>query len=401
MTPITLTPFRIGPDWISLSMSGPPSILRFEDPTEWIGNRVWINSGKRTAMMGKLFYLLASDGTKLMTVSGEPNKGLGRAPDWMIVQFANETLHTGEFVELYQTLRSMGFLYLGVTQLHIAADGLEDSGGDFNAPLNWENEGIAEYYGKLHWQPRKEGRRKVKGAALGSPSSNKWFRVYDKTRELKTAAARHKSGYIRAAWAASLGFDPVLEQRTVQRFEFRTKGKEIRRYFPEEATRNQRDAEHFIESLYDQNYLSDVFASMATQCYDFRTPAIRARDATKLVHWDFGAVKSGDLRIEPRDPRKYALSDSAMKQTIKGLWRIAYVTNDDMWKSKAEDLAESCGMSRWMQKSMLAWSKELALIVEAARRSGKPGHLDHLRTLRDNYQGNGPEQETDSPEHTE
>lgn len=352
-------------------------------------------------MMGKLFYLLASDGTKLMTVAGEPNKGMGRSPDWMVVQFANETLHTGEFVELYQTLRSMGFLYLGVTQLHIAADGLEDAGGDFCKPLNWENDGVAEYYGKLHWQPRKEGRRKVKGAALGSPASNKWFRVYDKTRELKTAAARHKSGYIRAAWEASLGFDPVLEQRTVQRFEFRTKGKEIRRYFPEEATRNQRDAEHFIESLYDQNYLSDVFASMATQCYDFRTPAIRARDATKLVHWDFGAVKSGELRIETRDPRKYALSDSAMKQTIKGLWRIAYVTNDDLWKSKAEDLAESCGMSKWMQKSMVLWAKELQLIVEAARKSGQVGHLDGLRTLRGISSQNVPEQATDSPEHTE
>lgn len=384
--PITLTPFRIGPDWITLSMSGPPSLLSFTDPTPWVGNRVWVNSGKRTQMMGRLFYLLNADGEKLLTVAGWPNKAMGRAPDWMQVQFANVTLHTGEFVELYDTLRSMGFRYLGVSRLDIAADGIEDAGGDFNAPLQWEMEGAAQYYGRLHWQPRREGRTTVKGAALGAPSSNKWFRVYDKTRELKTAAAKGKAGYIRAAWTAALGFDPMDEGRTVQRFEFRTRGREIRRYFAEESTRDQDKAQQFVASLFDQSYLADVFASMAATCYDFRTPAQRARDARRLVQWDFGAVKSGDLKIAPREPKKMAITDNALKITIKGMWRIAYANADVVWMDKAQEMAAQFALIHWFNGSRPAWEKELRAIMEAAARSGDTARVIQLHKLRpDNF----------------
>lgn len=383
--PMTLAPFRIGPDWLTLSMTGPPSIFNFDRPKEWIGGRVWIDSGKRTSVMGKLFYLMTTGGEKLMTVAGQPNKGMGRAPDWMLVQFANVTLHTGEFIELYDTLRQMGFRYLAVTRLDIAADGLEDAGGNFTAPLNWENDGSAQYYGKLHWQPRKEGRHTVKGAALGSPASNKWFRVYDKTRELKTAAARHKAAHIRAAWTDALGFDPMDEGRTVQRFEFRTKGREIRRYFKEESTTDQDAAADFIGRLNDPTYLSSVFASMAAKCYDFRTPAERARDAVPLVAWDFGAVVgTAPLRIEQREPRKMAITDTALKQTAKGLWRIAYTTADEQWMDKAEQIARTNGLGAWFRKSVPHWERELRGIMAIAMQTGETERLDALYKLRGN-----------------
>lgn len=363
--PVTLAPFRIGPDWLALSMSGPVRLLEYTEPQQWIGSRIWIDGRTNTRVMSKVYYLKDHTGRKLMTVAGKPFSRACGPPDWMLVQFANETLHTGEFVELYQTLRSMGFMYRGVARLDLAADGLEDADGDFNRLVEMEQQGQAQYYGKLHWTPRKEGRTTTKGAALGSPSSNKWFRVYDKSRELKSAQGRHKAAYIRAAWSAALGFDPMDEGRTVQRFEFRTKGKEIRRYYPEESTSNQDRAEAFIGKLFNQDYCSDMFASMASRCYDFRTPAERARDAVKLVKWDFSATHTGTLVIAEREPRKLAITEQMMKTTIKGNYWTGRITNDPQWIDRAREQAVISGLAKWYDGATGRWDIELNAIMRA------------------------------------
>lgn len=380
--PTTLAPFRIGPDWLALSMSGPVRLLEYVEPQQWIGGRVWIDAGINTRVMSKVFYLLDSNARKLLTVAGKPFSRAVGPPDWMLVQFANETLHTGEHIEIYQTLRSMGFLYKSIARLDLAADGLEDAGGNFNALIEQEQHGSAQYYGKLHWTPRKEGRTTTRGAMLGSPASNKWFRVYDKTRELKSAGGQHKAAYIRAAWEAALGFDPVDEGRTVQRFEFRTKGREVRRYFKEESTSDQGRAEQLIIDLFDQGYCASVFASMAAKCYDFRTPAARARDARKLVQWDFGALTPGPLRIEPREPRKMAITDTALKQTCKGLFRTSYITADRVWMDKAREYAAVNGLGGWLERMSPKWEKELQAIMRAAMDTGETSKLDNLYKLR-------------------
>ncbi len=388
LLPTKLAPFRIGPDWLALSMSGPVRLLSFDEPVDWIGGRLWCPTTIRTRVMQRVYYLRDSNGRKLLTVAGMPYSRAVGPPDWMQVQFANETLHTGEFVEIYHTLRSMGFRYMGVTRLDLAADGIVGNGGDFNEPLQRAFDGKVEYFGKMHWQPRYEGRKRVNGAALGSAASNKWFRVYDKTRELKTAAAAHKAPYIRAAWEAALGFDPVLEGMQVCRFEFRTKGKEVRRYFPEESSKNEARADAFVESLYHQSTCADIFASMAAKVYDFRTPAERARDAVRMVEWDFGAVKDGTLRVMPRAPRTLALSTQAIKTTIKGLWQTSYVTNDTVWIEQAERMAYAQGLSEWLGNVQPAWKKELDAIIEASYRRGETFRLDALYKLRGQYPGN-------------
>lgn len=389
--PTTLAPFRIGPDWIALSMSGPVRLLEYVDPQPWIGNRIWIDSGHNTRVMRKVFYLKNAKGEKLLTVAGKPFSNAVGPADWMLVQFANVTLHTGEFREIYQTLRSMGFCYKGITRLDLAADGIEDAGGDFNALIQQEQDGRAQFYGKLYWTPRKEGRTTVRGAMLGSPASNKWFRVYDKTREIKSAGGQHKAAYIRAAWQAALGFDPVDEGRTVQRFEFRTKGREIRRYFREESTDDQDKAEKLMFNLFEQGYCTSVFASMAAKCYDFRTPADRARDAVPLVQWDFGAVADGPLRIEPREPRKMAITDRLLKTTIKGNYWTGMVTGNDAWITDAEQMAGMQGLSSWFRNSRTKWDKELQAIIAAAMDTGETAALDNLYKLRRETDADGSE----------
>ena len=379
--PTTLAPFRIGPDWLALSMAGPVRLLEYLEPQPWIGNRIWIDSGHNTRVMSRVFYLKDAQGRKLMTVAGKPFSRAVGPPDWMLVQFENETLHTGEFVELFTTLRSMGFTYKGITRLDLAADGLEDNGGDFNSLIQQEQDGKAQYWGKLHWTPRKEGRTTTRGAMLGSPASNKWFRVYDKTRELKSAGGQHKAAYIRAAWEASLGFDPVDEGRVVQRFEFRTKGREVRRYFREEHTSDQGEAERFIGNLFDQGYCTDIFASMAARCFDFRTIAERSRDATPLVRWDFGAVADGPLRIEPREPRKLAITDRLLKTTIKGNYWTGRITNDPEWIERADAMARAQGLGQWFDATRGKWEKELRAIIQACMDRGETSTLENVYKL--------------------
>lgn len=394
LRPTVLAPFRIGPDWLALSMRGPASLLHIPEPHPWIGGRTWVPTKHRTRVMSRVYYLLGRGGKKLMTVAGIPFSAAIGPPDWMQVQFENETLHTGEFVELYDTLRRMGFEYIGITRLDLAADGIEGNGGDFNEPLQRAFDGQAEYYGKMHWQPRYEGRKRVNGAALGTPASNKWFRVYDKTRELKTAGAAHKAKYIRAAWEATLGFDPALEGMTVNRFEFRTKGKEIRRYITEARTDDEADAAKFIESLLDQNTCADIFASMAARVYDFRTPAERARDAHKLVQWDFSAVREGQIHLTEREKRTLALSMQSIKTTCKTLWRTAYITQDHEWLAKAERIAQVEGLGRWIAASIPYWEKELQAIMQHAQTSGATEAIDGLYKLR----GNRPTTWFDTPD---
>lgn len=371
-----LAPFRIGLDWLTLNMSGPPSILNYQDAVQWTGNRWWMNSGNRTRVMNKLFYLVNHAGEKLLTVAGQPaSLAVGR-PDWMQVQFANRTLYTGEFLELYQQLRAMGFVYRSTSRLDLAADGLEDANGNFLAPIQAAMDGQAEYYGRASWRIRFRGRKRVDGAELGTRSSNKFFRVYNKSRELKTAAAADKAGYIRASWEQALGFDPTHEARDVYRLELQVKGRETRRYYPEERAVTTRAADQWMQSLADGQTCANMFANMAAPTFDFRTKADRARDAQPVLRWDFGAVAQ-DIATRERETRTMAISQQGLKVTIKNLWRLHVLTSDPHWLGKCQELAHAAGMANWLDERITSWDKELQRIRAAG--GDMSARLDQLR----------------------
>lgn len=375
--PTTLSPFRIGPDWLTLSMSGPPSILDYSEPQPWIGGRWWSDSGVRTRVMSKVYYLTNPAGEKLLTVAGWPFSRAVGPVDWMLVQFANRTLHTGEFIELYQTLRSMGFVYKSTARLDLAADALEDTGGNYLEPIQQVWNGAADYYGKGGWRCDLKGRRSINYASLGSRAGNKYLRVYNKTRELKTAAGAHKADYIRAAWEACLGFDPVHEERTVNRLEIQTKGRELRRYFPEESPTDPKDADKWIEKLGDRAKVTDIYASLVVRMFDFRTRAYRARDAVPLVHWDFAAV-SENVTVEKRETRTLALTDQAIKCTLQTWWMIAIIEGDERKKAEVMRVAEAAGLTRWLDSSIPRWQKKL----DKVWRDGDRTMIERLGDLR-------------------
>jgi len=354
----TLAPFRIGPDWLALSMSGPPALLDYTEPQPWQGGRWWVPTDINTRVMSKVFYLTDANGQKLVTVAGAPFSRAIGPPDWMLVQFANVVLHNGTLVELYQELRSMGFTYKGVTRLDLAADGLAGNGGDYLEPIQKVWSGDAEYFGKGRWTPAMRGRRSVEFAYLGSRASNKFLRVYCKTRELKTAAAAHKAPYIRAAWEAALGWDPVEDGQEVNRLEIQVKGRELRRYYPEERGAGYKASDAWIESLTTRERVSDIFASLVTGLYDFRTATERARDATPVIRWDFGAV-TDRIEVREREPRHLALTGQQLKTTLKTNWWLASITGRTNLQADVMEIAGAAGLTAWLDASIPKWEKEL------------------------------------------
>lgn len=373
--PVRLVPFRIGLDWLTLSMRGPVSLLEIAHPRPWRGGRgqryVWIPTNLRTTVFDKVYHLATDRGEKLLTVSGGArSNATGQPPDWMHVQFANRTLYTGEFLELYGQLRAMGFVYLSVARMDIAADGLAGNGGDFMAPIQATWNGGYEYFGKAHWRPRFE-RKRVTGAELGTRASNKFLRCYDKTKELKQAHAAAKRGYIQAAWAASLGESPEGMGATVNRLELQVKGKEVRRYFPEERGKD------FVETLGDHRQLVDMYASMVPKVFDFRYAAKRARDAAPGIVWDFGAVTEG-LDVRDREPKSVEMSPHTVKVMVGKLFVLAYVTGDKSWRDKADELAHASGLYDWMVDAMPRWIAQ----ARTMQTSGNAGTLDLFAQLK-------------------
>ena len=373
----TLAPFRIGPDWLALSMSGPPALLDYTEPQPWQGGRWWVPTDINTRVMRKVFYLTDASGAKLVTVAGHPFSRAIGPPDWMLVQFSNRTLHDGTLVELYQDLRGAGFTYKGVTRLDLAADGLAGNGGDYLEPIQRVWNGEAEYFGRGHWTPGMRGRSTVQFAYLGSRASNKFLRVYCKTRELKTAAAAHKAPYIRAAWEAALGWDPVEDGQEVNRLEIQVKGRELRRYYPEERGAGYKASDRWIESLTTRERVADIFASLVTGLYDFRTKAERARDAVPVIAWEFGSV-TDRIEVRDREPRHLAITGQAIKTTLKTQWWIGSVTGQTDRQADVMEVAHAAGLSRWLDASIPKWEKEL----ERIRQRGDIAMVDRLSKLR-------------------
>ncbi|MCH9736005.1 MAG: hypothetical protein K0U78_15885 [Actinomycetia bacterium] len=346
-------PFSVNLDWLTFNMDGPPRLFELTEPAQFSTDCWVIPTDKRSAVMSSIAYVVDETERKVLTLAGKPHNHTVRGPGWCQVQFANETLYTGEWVRLYRYLRIAGFSYAGVSKVDIAVDAVESVGGDFLGPIRDTWEGEARYNGKATWQPRIE-RNNIAAAVIGSGKGNKFLRVYDKTRELKSSGKL----YILEKWQ-SVGVDPYELGERVMRCELSTKGVELRRYFPD------CDSPEWPENLVDPSRAAEVMQSMCKSLFDFTTTEARSEFREHLVGWDWSFITSVDPDVKPRAERSFTLPINTVKSTVRTLTLCSLHTGDHLMSEEAGKLVRAAGLQQWYDRSLVKWRAELVKIEKA------------------------------------
>lgn len=362
--PVTIRPGAVLLDWLTLNLRAPePGSWGHpwgqERPVTWddetdTASAYWRRyvvepTDIRTSQFARVAYLTRGDGTKAATIWSQPHNGALSDPQWIQVQFANDALHTGEWVSLFRMFRAYGCELTGISRVDISADGIEGEGGEFPAVVQGAIDGRWRYYGHGSWRPELF-RSKVTGFNFGTRGSNKYVRAYRKAREMKHKGVKP---WIVDAWAKAWGFDVYAAGLEVNRMEVQTKAKELRRYFAD------CDSVSWVEGLNDERRRVDVFASMAPGLFDFRTHAARARDAVPVVRWDWSGVAS-DVKVATRAQRTHGFSDHTIKTNLRAMWTVGTGTSSPDTFRAAEAFARSCGpqWEQWYERKRLEWSRE-------------------------------------------
>lgn len=385
---ITLRPFTTMVDWLSVTCSGPFWAVRMP-VGEWAP---WEGLNMRPGAMlkamdpprewGKRFYLMdAVGGDKLATILAAPENRQRHQPDYMVVQFANQTLATGEWREIAASLWAMGCTYIGVQRLDIAADGwmgevigggTEEAdissgawsgerigqGGDYLAVVQAALAGYGRYYGKARWGTEHLGNQ-WNGFSFGTRAANKFLRCYRKKREMKSKG--HKP-HIAAAWSAALGgYDAMTDPREVGRLEVVLKGKELRRYYTGEG-----DFEK-LAMLHDPVLRAGVFEGAVSTIFDFRTWPTdgRARSAQPMHEWDWSVACYAPPPKMTREKRRIGVGIERVKLALHYLHDLAYITADPEVMRIAERTAAAAGdgMVDYFRRKCQVWSAECARVM--------------------------------------
>lgn len=380
---IYLRPFGIYLDWLTVNMRAPEGatmrLLPWQqiEPVTWTWEPHMVERAAReglteddlapiytveptdlrTAQFERVSYVLDENREKVATVWHTPHDNRLHTPNWIQVQFSNPTLYDGRWATLFRMFRVLGCELSGISRVDIACDGVSGEGGNWPQVVDRAWKGEARYYGHCDWLAR-SSRGKAIGGEFGTRKSNKFIRAYNKTREMKRKGTKR---HIVDRWAMDLGYDPTAGElvKDVNRFEVQLKGKEVRRYFPEEKGAQ---GVSFLLSLSDRQRLVDVFASMAVEMFDFRTYAKRARDAQYISRWDWSAVATNGPRIAHRAQRNYAITDYTIKANLRAMWQTGTVMGVRQVLQTAEHVAKAGGphIQKWYAMKKEQWRKYYA-----------------------------------------
>jgi predicted ester cyclase len=370
--PVLLAPFLTSIDWLTLNMDVPP--YRPQSPLPWQvaePRRWWLEMNaervywtrpttRRTQQFNRVTEVVDELERKVMTIWSDPHDCKLHADTWIQVQFANHTFERGEWATLLNMLKDRGCTLRGISRVDIACDGIEGDGGDWPKVIDLTRNGNVRAYTKCDWLVR-HSRGKTVGGEFGHRGSNKFIRAYRKCREMKRKGIKE---HIVNQWQAALGFNPMDTGHKVNRFEVQLKGKEIRRYFPDEKGPRAMD---FVLSLADPAIRVDVFASMAVGMFDFRTRATRAREAVPVMAWDWSRVVKHEPAIAFRASRNVAITEYTMKTELRALFRVAVTLSDENVMEVARRNAEaySPAMVAWFEKKRVMWTKEYGKLIRA------------------------------------
>lgn len=388
---ITLRPFCTMVDWLSVMMMGPWSTITTEigDAFRWDVENVrpglMVYRTYETPHFAKVFYISDQVGTKLVTVLCQPKDHKKFPPEFMVAEFGNATLATGEWRELLSALEQMGCEHMGVKKCDIAADGWEGEligdGGDFIPVVQASLAGWGNYYGKAHWKTHHLGRA-FNGFEFGSRAGNKFMRCYRKKREMKDKGLKP---HIVEAWRAALGgMDPMKDPREVGRLEVSLKGTELRRYFKGESD------SRLLAELHDPLKRVELFQATTDTMFDFRTWPTdgRARSAKPMHRWDWGLCTTNAPAALARAQRSRCISPEIVKRSVHALYDMHLHSYDPRFLVDAEIAAAAGGpeIVTWFHGKMRQWDQlHEALTVGTRNRPGASDDfsLSFMRRLRE------------------
>lgn len=368
-----LRPFYLGLDWLTINMDAPMGhAFNVVETTGFVSSldrtaQFWIvPRSQGTPAFERCVDVLDGERCKVLTIAFKPRSQTWR-PEWCQVQFANATLYTGEWRNLFHMLRAHGFTLDSISRIDIAADAISTDGGGYLAVMERRMKGEVKYYGKGNWSPFMQ-RDGCEGFRVGEASSDKFIRCYNKTREMK----KNRKPHIVNTWSLALGGEDPASLPDVHRFEARLKGKGVRRY----VGARERDA-LWLCSLGTTQPLVGLFASMAPSLFDFRTPAARARDAQPVTAWDFSRVHTGDITIDTRAPRNHIMSDDEQKRALRYIFIAALGMSDPDAGAVALRMAQRADLGDWYAKKRLQWFRQYGKMLA----SGDAATLNFFRQL--------------------
>lgn len=412
---ITLRPFTTMVDWLSVTCSGPfwSVNMPVSEWAPWEGLNMrpgaFLRSMDPPREWGKRFYLMDSvGGDKLATILSAPLDRKRHERDYMVVQFANQTLATGEWRDIAASLWSMGCTYRGVQRIDIAADGwmgellpggTEETdisggawqceeighGGDYIAVVQAALAGYGRYYGKARWGTEHLGNQ-WNGFNFGTRAANKFLRCYRKKREMKSKG--HKP-HIAEAWSAALnGYDAMRDPREVGRLEVVLKGKELRRYYGGEGEFEK------LAHVHDPVLRAGIFEGAVSTMFDFRTWPMdgRARTARPMSRWDWSLACGAPPPKVTRGKRRLGVGLERIKLALHYLHDLAYILADPELMAIAERTAAAAGdgMVDYFRRKLPVWAAECDRVtktdiiadgIEQPRWNTETERLQYMRTL--------------------
>lgn len=356
----TFRPFALPIDWLEVNLDHPAG-NRVTRP--WGGDDVVRVSDRyilqrqpgRTRTFDRIDHLVDTRNDRAVAVvRSVPHSAHVMPMNRVMLKLENSTLYDYTWADVLDHMRHhVGLQYVGTSRLDLAADGQ-----DFLRPFGDAARGAVSYGGRADFVVR-WSQGKVKAAELGTRNGNKFARIYGKSRELRLSGKLYIADY----WQKQ----GVPEGTDVERCEISTKGKEVRRYFPDEQRAE------FLDFLTCPRYRARVYDSLAATFVRFRTGECgeRSRDREDLLQWDWSAIVAGEpIERNPRQRRVQDIGLNALKAHVRLAYMIHVATDSARHLSCAQEVAEACGIGSWMRDKAPLWKRQAAKLAGEGFRAG-------------------------------
>lgn len=351
--PYILQPFALPIDWLDVTLDVPRG-NRQERPwgqdeaVHLDGRLVLVRQPGRSKAFDRLDALVdVRTERTLALVRSCPHSAAIMPMNRVQVKMANDALYNYTWAETLAHLQDgLNWSYRSVTRLDLAADG-----HGFLKPFHDAARGHVSYGGRADFVVRFSGGQ-VKAAELGTKSGNKFGRIYGKSKELRLSGKLYIADY----WA-----DQGCEDAdNVDRCEVAIKGREVRRYYPEERTRA------FLDGLTCPRYRARVFASVAQTFVRFRTgeQGDRSRDREDLLTWDWSRIAQGEaVDRRPRARRIQDFGVNALKAHVRLTFMMHVATGSPRYLATAQEVAEASNLATWMRGRQHLWKRQAEKLV--------------------------------------